>query len=116
MTNPQISRSQMGKIPNEGDFVVMKYDYTHTKKKGQLAKITGLHLRDVSVEFADGTCGSYSWYDVEIAEEGSHCQCPHCEAIISPVWCHMGQYYECNSCHMAFKDEDIKWCKFGKLD
>ena len=54
---------------DEGDFVVMKYDYTHTKKKGQLAKVIGLHLRDVSVEFKDGQRGSYSWYDVRLPTE-----------------------------------------------
>lgn len=54
---------------NEGDFVVMLYDYTHTKKKGELAKVTGLHLKDVSVEFEDGTCGSYRWNDVRLPTE-----------------------------------------------
>ena len=54
---------------DEGDFVVMLYDYSHTKKKGQLAKVTELHLRDVSVEFSDGKVGSYPWHDVRKATE-----------------------------------------------
>ena len=101
---------------DRGDFVVMKYNYTHTKKKGQLAKVTELHLKDVSVDFADGDCGSYKWWDVEKSSEGQHCLCPHCDAVIEPVWCHENEYYECNECHMAFKEEDyeIKWCRFGE--
>lgn len=54
---------------DEGDFVIMLYDYTHTKKKGQLARVTGLHLKDVSVEFADGKVGSYRWSEVRKATE-----------------------------------------------
>lgn len=108
---------------NEGDFVVMLYDYTHTKKKGQLAKVTGLHLKDVSVVFHDGHKGSYSWYDVAKSGDCEHCICPHCNTVIKPVWCHEGSYFECNEdgCHMAFKEEDYqlnwsRWDYSGKLE
>lgn len=99
----------------EGDFVVMKFDYIHTKKKGRLAKVTTPHLRDVSVEFADGQRGSYSWYDVEAAEEKSHCICPHCDSVIKPVWCHEGLYFECHMCHMAFREQDyqVQWATWS---
>lgn len=100
---------------DEGDFVVMKYNYTHTQKKGKLARVTGLHLRDVSVEFADGQVGSYSWHDVEKSGDKQHCICPHCKTVISPTWCHMGEYWECCECHMAFNEEDyeVKWSTFA---
>ena len=54
---------------DEGDYVVMLYDYSHTKMKGQLAEVTGLHLKDVSVLFTDGMSGSYRWNDVRKASE-----------------------------------------------
>lgn len=54
---------------DEGDYVVMLFDYSHTKKKGELAEVTGLHMKDVSVNFASGDGGSYRWNDVRKASE-----------------------------------------------
>ena len=39
-------------------------------------------------------------------EDKIKCECPHCKKIIEPTWCHIGNYYECPECSMAFRDND----------
>ena len=95
-TENQLRIEAMGKCIDEGDLVVFLYDI-HSAKRGDVAKVTGLHLKDVSVKFHDGRVGSYRWNLIRKTEEAEFCECPHCHKITSPVWCHEGLYFECRS-------------------
>ena len=67
-TENQLRIEAMGKCIDEGDLVVFLYDI-HSAKRGDVAKVTGLHLKDVSVKFHDGRVGSYRWNLIRKTEE-----------------------------------------------